>query len=129
MHAVVRYMQQHGREKETAAWLAHEYGGKEGNNLFIVRAGSPETAELTWPKVQRRIAQLIKADKFYTEAERDCAYLPDPGEVHDGPPKRTHSIGDLIQRNRTSKEKRDRCDPQWKTIGAILTKEQFFVTI
>lgn len=29
-HAVVRYMQQHGREKETAAWLAHEYGGKEG---------------------------------------------------------------------------------------------------
>ena len=70
-HAVVRYMQQHGREKETAAWLAHEYGGKEGNNLFIVRAGSPETAELTWPKVQRRIAQLIREDNFYTEAERD----------------------------------------------------------
>ena len=70
-HVVVRYMQQHGREKETAAWLAHEYGGKEGNNLFIVRAGSPETAELTWPKVQRRIAQLIREDNFYTEAERD----------------------------------------------------------
>ena len=70
-HAVVRYMQQHGREKETAAWLAHEYGGKEGSNLFIVRAGSPETAELTWPKVQRRIAQLIREDNFYTEAERD----------------------------------------------------------
>ena len=70
-HTVVRYMQQHGREKETAAWLAHEYGGKEGNNLFIVRAGSPETAELTWPKVQRRIAQLIREDNFYTEAERD----------------------------------------------------------
>ena len=34
-HAVVRYMEQHGREKETAAWLAHEYGGKEGNNLFM----------------------------------------------------------------------------------------------
>ena len=70
-HAVVRYMEQHGREKETAAWLAHEYGGKEGNNLFIVRAGSPETAELTWPKVQRRLAQLIREDKFYTEAECD----------------------------------------------------------
>ncbi|EKC49238.1 DNA methylase, partial [human gut metagenome] len=38
---------------------------------FIVRAGSPETAELTWPKVQRRLAQLIREDKFYTEAERD----------------------------------------------------------
>ena len=70
-HAVVRYMQQHGREKETAAWLAHEYGGKEGNNLFIVRAGSPETAELTWSKVQRRIAQLIREDNFFTEQERD----------------------------------------------------------
>ena len=70
-HAVVRYMQQHGREKETAAWLAHEYGGKEGNNLFIVRAGSPETAELTWPKVQRRLAQLIREDKFFTEQEKD----------------------------------------------------------
>ena len=69
-HAVVRYMEQHGREKETAAWLAHEYGGKEGNNLFIVRAGSPETAELTWSKVQRRIAQLIREDKFFTEQEK-----------------------------------------------------------
>ena len=69
-HAVVRYMQQHGREKETAAWLAHEYGGKEGNNLFIVRAGSPETAELTWSKVQRRIAQLIRKDQFLTEQEK-----------------------------------------------------------
>ena len=69
-HAVVRYMEQHGREKESAAWLAHEYGGKEGNNLFIVRAGSPETVELTWPKVQRRIAQLIREDKFFTEQEK-----------------------------------------------------------
>ena len=69
-HAVVRYMQQHGREKETAAWLAHEYGGKEGNNLFIVRAGSPETAELTWSRVQRRIAQLIREDQFFTEQEK-----------------------------------------------------------
>ena len=70
-HAVVRYMQQHGREKETAAWLAREYGGNESKSLFIVRAGSPETVELTWPKVQRRIAQLIQSDSFYTEQEQD----------------------------------------------------------
>ena len=69
-HTVVRYMEQHGREKETAAWLAHEYGGNANNSLFIVRAGSPETAELTWPKVQRRIAQLIREDRFFTEQER-----------------------------------------------------------
>ena len=69
-HAVVRYMEQHGREKETAAWLAREYGGNESKSLFIVRAGSPETVELTWPKVQRRIAQLIREDKFFTEQEK-----------------------------------------------------------
>ena len=69
-HAVVRYMEQHGREKETAAWLAREYGGNESKSLFIVRAGSPETVELTWPKVQRRLAQLIREDKFFTEQEK-----------------------------------------------------------
>ena len=69
-HAVVRYMEQHGREKETAAWLAREYGGNESKSLFIIRAGSPETAELTWPKVQRRLAQLIREDKFFTEQEK-----------------------------------------------------------
>ena len=26
---------------------------------------------MPWPKVQRRIAQLIKEDRFYTEAEQD----------------------------------------------------------
>lgn len=76
-------MQQHGREKETAAWLAHEYGGKEGSNLFIVRAGSPETVELTWPKVQRRIAQLIREDNFYTEAERDNFDDIDPAAIRE----------------------------------------------
>ena len=69
-HAVVRYMEQHGREKETAAWLAREYGWNESKSLFIVRAGSPETVELTWPKVQRRLAQLIREDKFFTEQEK-----------------------------------------------------------
>ena len=71
-HAVVRYMEQHGREKETAAWLAREYGGNESKSLFIVRAGSPETVELTWPKVQRRLAQLIREDQFFTAQEKDA---------------------------------------------------------
>ena len=63
-HAVVRYMKDHAREKDTAAWLAQEYGGS--NSLFVVRAGSPEEMQLTWPKVQRRLAQLIQEDRFYT---------------------------------------------------------------
>ena len=59
----------HAREKDTAAWLAQEYGGS--NSLFVVRAGSPEETQLPWPKVQRRIAQLIQEDRFYTEEEQD----------------------------------------------------------
>ncbi|MEE0408614.1 MAG: SNF2-related protein, partial [Oscillospiraceae bacterium] len=82
-HAVVRYMEQHGREKETAAWLAREYGWNESKSLFIVRAGSPETVELTWPKVQRRIAQLIQSDNFYTERERDNFDDIDPVAVRE----------------------------------------------
>ena len=68
-HAVVRYMKDHAREKDTAAWLAQEYG--DSNRLFVVRAGSPEETQLPWPKVQRRIAQLIQEDRFYTEEEQD----------------------------------------------------------
>ncbi|MDB2131122.1 SNF2-related protein [Enterocloster clostridioformis] len=70
-HAVVRYMKDHAREKDTASWLAQEYGGSNSNSLFITRAGSPEETQLPWPKVQRRIAQLIQEDRFYTEEEQD----------------------------------------------------------
>ena len=68
-HAVIRYMKDHAREKDTAAWLAQEYGGS--NSPFVVRAGSPEETQLPWPKVQRRLAQLIQEDRFYTEEEQD----------------------------------------------------------
>ena len=39
--------------------------------MRIVRAGSPETAELTWSQVQRRLAQLIREDQFFTAQEKD----------------------------------------------------------
>ena len=35
------------------------------------------------------------AERRSPPPREDCAYLLDPGEVHDGPPRRTHSIGDL----------------------------------
>ena len=103
-HAVVQYMQQHGREKETAAWLAHEYGGKEGSNLFIVRAGSPETAELSWAKVQRRIAQLIQSDNFYTEQEQDNFDNIDPIAIREALAERGIVNGQVVdaEANRNS---------------------------
>ena len=81
--AVVRYMKEHGREKDTAAWLSREYGGSDSKSLFVIRTGSPEEMELPWPKVQRRIAQLIKEDRFFTEAERDNLDDIDPVAIRE----------------------------------------------
>ena len=77
-HAVVRYMKDHAREKDTAVWLAHEFDGSDGKTPFAVRPESPEGTALPWPKVQRRIAQLIKEDRFYTQVEQDNLDDVDP---------------------------------------------------
>ena len=68
--AVVHYMADHAREKDTAAWLAREYSGGDSTKLLLTRAGSSVEMELPWPKVQRRIAQLIADGTFLTEQER-----------------------------------------------------------
>ena len=67
-HAVVRYMKDHAREKDTAAWLRQEYG--DGLPAFPVTADGA-AGDVPWPKIQRRIAQLIKEDRFYTQEEQD----------------------------------------------------------
>ena len=77
-HAVVRYMKKHGREKDTAAWLAHEFDEGEGKTPLAIRPESPNGMALPWPKVQRRIAQLIKEDRFYTQVEKDNLDDVDP---------------------------------------------------
>ena len=74
-HAVVRYMKEHGREKDTAAWLRQEYG--DGLPAFPVTVDGA-AADVPWPKVQRRIAQLIREDRFYTQAEQDNFDSIDP---------------------------------------------------
>ena len=95
-HAVVRYMEQHGREKDTAAWLAQEYSSSDSKSLFVIRAGSPEGIELPWPKVQRRIAQLIKEDRFYTEAEQDRFDNIDPIAIREALAERGIVNGELV---------------------------------
>ena len=77
-HAVVRYMKDHAREKDTAAWLAHEFDGGEGKTPLAIRPESPNGMALPWPKVQRRIAQLIKEERFYTQVEKDNLDDVDP---------------------------------------------------
>ena len=95
-HAVVRYMREHARDKDTAVWLSREYGGDESKNLFISRAGNPEFAELTWAKVQRRISQLIEADDFYTDRERDNLDDVDPIAIREALAQRGIVSGELV---------------------------------
>ena len=70
-HAVVRYMKAHARDRDTAAWLAGEYGLKDTSKPLQLSVGNSEPVTLSWAKVQRRIAQLIQSDNFYTEQEQD----------------------------------------------------------
>ena len=68
--AVASYMGDHGRERDTAAWLAKEYGTDLSHPLRVVVTGVDDEVVLPWLKVQRRIAQLIREDKFFTQQEK-----------------------------------------------------------
>ncbi|MDY6180448.1 MAG: SNF2-related protein, partial [Candidatus Faecousia sp.] len=81
--SVVRYMEAHSRERDTAPWLAREYGADPAQPLRIAVTGVDGEAVLPWAKVQRRIAQLIKAEKFYTEEEYDRLDDIDPAAIRE----------------------------------------------
>jgi N12 class adenine-specific DNA methylase len=78
--AVVRHMREHARDKDTAAFLRAEYG--DDLPAFPVTEGNT-SMDLPWPKAQRRIAQLITADRFYTEAEYDNLEDIDPVAIRE----------------------------------------------
>ena len=85
---VYDYMREHGRARGAAAFLqaevgprfypkqfADSYGGVEffSNGLTVYKGNMDNPAakaELSWPKVQRRIVQLIEAGQFLTPAEQ-----------------------------------------------------------
>ena len=81
--AVVRYMNEHERERGTADWLAGEFGGAAGEPLHIVLTGTGEETTLSWAQVQRKIAGLIREDRFFTEAEQDRLEDVDPVEIRE----------------------------------------------
>lgn len=90
-HAVVRYMKDHAREKGTAAWLKQEYG--DDLPAFPVPSGF---TDVPWPKVQRRIAQLIKEDRFYTQEEHDNLDDIDPVAIREALAQRGIINGELV---------------------------------
>ena len=94
--AVVRYMEQHGREKDTAAWLSREYGGDPSKPLHFTLAGTDTDVVMPWPKVQRRIAQLIKEDRFFTEEEQDRFDDIDPVAIREALEQRGIVDGQVV---------------------------------
>ena len=89
--AVVRYMKDHARDKDTAAWLKQEYG--DDLPAFPVPGAG---TDLPWAKVQRRIAQLIREDRFYTQAERDNLDDIDPIAIREALAERGIVNGELV---------------------------------
>ena len=65
--AVAAYMVEHGRERGAAEWLRHEYG----DDLPAFPVTVPGAAgDVSWTKVQQRVLQMIREDRFFTAEER-----------------------------------------------------------
>ena len=103
-HAVVRYMKAHARDRDTAAWLAREYGLKDTSKPLQLSVGNSEPVTLSWAKVQRRIAQLIQSDGFYTEQEQDNFDNIDPIAIREALAERGIVNGQIVdaEANRNS---------------------------
>ena len=103
-HAVVRYMKAHARDRDTAAWLAWEYGLKDTSKPLQISVGNSEPVTLSWAKVQRRIAQLIQSDNFYTEQEQDNFDNIDPIAIREALAERGIVNGQIVdaEANRNS---------------------------
>ena len=87
-------MKDHGREKDTAAWLRQEYG--DALPAFPVTADGA-AGDIPWPKVQRRIAQLIKEDRFYTQEEQDRFDDVDPAAIREALAERGIVDGQVVE--------------------------------
>ena len=103
-HAVVRYMKAHARDRDTAAWLAAEYGVGDNSKPLQISVGNSEPVTLSWAKVQRRIAQLIQSDNFYTEQEQDNFDNIDPIAIREALAERGIVNGQVVdaEANRNS---------------------------
>lgn len=77
---VQQYMTAHARDRATAEWLKNEYG--DGLPTFPVTVEGAAT-DLPWTKVQRRLALLVKEDRFFTQAELDNFEDIDPAAIRE----------------------------------------------
>ena len=64
-----RLLREHPRDRTTAAELARIYGAVNVEKPLQIGLGTAEPVSMSWTKVQRRLAQLIRDGKFFTEQE------------------------------------------------------------
>ena len=104
---VYRYMLTHARARDTADYLKNRYGGEQ--DAFTVEKDGAEPVALPWPRVQRRIAQLIDAEQYLTpeETERlnaragqdaEQGETSEPVQEAETPavPGRSYAVGDTV---------------------------------
>ena len=84
--AVARYMEQHGRERGTAAWLRKEYGDDLPTFPVTVDGAA---GDIPWARIQRDLARLIREERFITEAERNQEAKQGEGTVVPPPAEAT----------------------------------------
>ena len=65
-----RLIREHPRDRTTAAELARIYGAVNVEKPLQIGFGTAEPVSMSWAKVQRRLAQLIRENKFFTEQKR-----------------------------------------------------------
>lgn len=60
----------HARDRDTAVWLQKEFGG-DYPVFTVPMPGVGRSQALSWVKVQRHLAKLVKEDRFFTDVEQD----------------------------------------------------------
>ena len=129
---VYQYMRERGRERDTAAFLQGEFAeyaeGVTDNSVFHIPMPDGEAQRLPWPKVQRRIAQLIEQGAFLTPDE--LAYVEreydftDP-YAYDGPTAEELIRSD-IQDRMDLLDPEDMEEPVWQETGGGETTRVMF---
>ncbi|MBO4932378.1 MAG: hypothetical protein J6I42_09365, partial [Clostridia bacterium] len=68
---VQEYMQEHGRERKTAAWLAEIFGGDVSAPHYVTVTGVDGSVELSWSKIQRIIGGMVNDGTYLTFTESE----------------------------------------------------------
>ena len=124
-----RYMLDHARDKDIAAWLKAEFGG-ELPVFSVPLSGTDQTATLLWAKVQRHLAKLVKEDRFFTEEEQnnfdniDTDYVREHLESGEESPfvRQVMADAERIQAENTSAEQRDPLAPAYQVGDQVYLK-------